>query len=672
MVTGKRAFEGKSPASLISAIMSSEPAPMTAVQPMASPALDRVVRACLAKDPDERWQSARDVKHALECIQAPAPVAIRPRKRRELAGYALALCLAAALAIVYFRHENPPASGARMLLTVSLPEKAAFRGGSATAISPDGSRLAASVITPSAGHSGLWVRPLDAPAWQMLPGTEGGSRPAWSPDGRSLVFSRPQVLEKMDLVGSSRQTLCSGYTIYSPNWGSSGVILFARAAGPLYQVAASGGPCVPATTLDAAQGEVHHLSPNFLPDGRHFVYMGQGGSGTGVIWAGSLDSKERVRLVSGTGGASYAGPPRGPGYLLYEKEGIPMAHPFDPVRLRFLGEPVPIPGLQKVSAYRAAGVPPIAASQNGVLIQRDPTEITELIWFDRSGKRLSTLDRGDAYTHVSLSPDDARVVYTGPDEATSGVNLWVADVSRDNAKTRLNHWETAATIPIWSSDGAQVAYSSTRGGGWKICRKAGNGTGQEEVLVESKNWMIPSCWSADGRYLVYHEDDPATGSDIWLLQLGGERKPRLYLRTQFDERTGQISPDGRWMAYTSNESGQLEVYVSTFPEPNRGKWPVSVGGGAQAMWRRDGKELFYVSPEMKVLSVQVKTGPGAFEASRPQLLFTRPRAGLSYTNRGVDYAVTADGKRFLANTALDEAGSSAMTVLTNWTLGLRK
>lgn len=424
-----------------------------------------------------------------------------------------------------------------------------------------------------------------------------------------------------------------------------------------------------ATTLDAAQGEAAHLSPHFLPDGRHFVYVARGTSASEVIWAGSLDSKERVRLLSGTGGAAYAGPPRGPGYLLYDKAGIATAQPFDPVRLRLLSGPVPIPGLPKVNASQAFGASSIAVSQNGVLVQHDPTEVTELVWFDRSGKRLSTVARGDAYTHVALSRDDARVVYNAQDETTPGVNVWVADLARESAKTRLTYGQTTSTIPIWSSDGTQVVYGTTRG---RIYRKAGNGTGQEEVLVESKNWLIPSCWSADGRYLVYHEVDPKTADDIWVLTLGGDRRPRAYLRTQFDERNGQISPDGRWMAYSSNESGKLEVYVSTFPDANGGKWPVSIGGGAQALWRRDGKELFYLSPEMKVMSVEVKTGVRAFEASRPKVLFARLPGGLGYTNRGVDYAVTADGQRFLANTAVDERGSSAITVLTNWTEGLKK
>jgi hypothetical protein len=461
--------------------------------------------------------------------------------------------------------------------------------------------------------------------------------------------------------------------VYSLTWGAAGVILFARSAGPLYQVPVSGGQCVPATTLDTAQGEVGHYAPKFLPDGRHFLFLARGrGGGSGLIWVGSLDSKERVRLVSATAGAAYAGPARGTGYLLFEKQGVAMAQPFNPERLRLSGEPVPIPGLQRASLYSLSGVPSISASQNDMLIQRDPSEATELVWFDRSGKRLSVAARGDPYTHLSLSPDATRVVYTAPEEGVSGADLWVLDLRRDNAKSRLNSGETFSTIPVWSPDGARVAYGSNRGSSWIIAVRAGNGTGQEEILVESKNWMIPSSWSLDGRYLVYHESDRTTGFDLWVLPLSGDRKPRSYLRTQYDERNGQISPDGRWMAYSSNESGQLEVYVRTFPDPNGGKWQVSVGGGAQPVWRRDGKELFLLSPEMKVLSVEVKTGSAVFEARRPRVLFTRPRGGLSYTNLGADYVVSADGSRFLANTALDEAGSSAITVITNWTQGLKK
>ncbi len=677
MVTGKRAFVGNSSASLISAIMSSEPAPMASLQPVAPAALERVVKTCLAKDPDERWQSARDVKHALEGIaleriEAPAIAVTGRPTRRELAGYALALCLAAILTWVYFRQGDPPANS-RIVSSIQLPEKAAFRGNFAVAISPDGMRLAASVI--SSGHFSLWVRSLDSPAWEAVPETEGAGQAAWSPDGRSVLLNISQSLLKIDLSGGPRQTMCTGYTVRSASWGAAGVILFAQSrAGPVYRVPASGGDCLPATALDAAHGEASHGWPHFLPDGRHFFFLSRGAKGTTgseVIWAGSLDSKERVRLVSGAGGAAYAGPPRGPGYLLYEKEGIAMAHPFDPVRLRLLGEPVPIPGLRKLSLNQDVGVPSIAVARNGVLIQRDSSEVTELVWFDRSGKRLTTLARGDTYTHVALSRDDARLAYVGGDETTPGVYLWIADLSRDNVKTRLNYADTR-TVPIWSSDGAQVAYGASREGSWKIYRKAANGTGPEEVLVESQNWLVPTCWSADGRYLAYHESDSKSGSDIWLLPLQADRKARVYLKTQFDEYNGQISPDGRWMSYNSNESGKMEVYVNTFPDANGGKWLVSVGGGAQPLWRRDGRELFYLSPDLKVLSVDVTTGPGVFDASRPKVLFARPRGGLTYMNLAPDYAVTADGQRFVANTALEGAGSTAVTVLTNWSFGLKK
>jgi eukaryotic-like serine/threonine-protein kinase len=672
MLTGKRAFEGKSAASLISAIMSSEPTPITAIQPMTPSALDGVVRISLAKDPEERWQSARDVRHALECIQESANATTHSSNRRELAGYALALCLAAALAFLYFHHEDRPLTSGRMSFTLPPPEKTAFRGASAIAISPDGSRLAAAV-TATGGPSGIWIRPLDSLSWRPVAGTsQTSARPAWSPDGQSLVISNLQKLERLDLSGGSHQTLCSGYTVYNPAWGSAGVILFGRNSGPLYRVDASGGSCVPATKLDPTLGEYGHYWPKFLPDGRHFLFLSRGQVGNEVIWVGSLDSTERVRLTPGSAGAAYTGPPRGPGHLIYEKDGIPMAQPFDPVGLRLTGEPIPIPGLQKAGAYQALGVPSISASQNGILIQRDANEATELVWFDRSGKRLSTVGRGDAYTHVSLSPNDERLVYTSSTETASGTDMLVADLSRDNAKSRLHSGESFSSIPVWSNDGSQVAYGSAGGGAYKICRKAGNGTGQEQVLVESKNWMIPSCWSADGQYLVYHQSDASTSFDIWLLPLDGNRKPRLYLGTDYDERNGRISPDGRWMAYSSNESGEPEVYVRTFPDANGGKWHVSVGGGAQPEWRSDGKELFYLSPDLKIVSVDVKTGLGEFQASRPRVLFARPRAGLGYTNLGMDYAVTADGQRFLANTAFDDGASSNITVFTNWTLGLRK
>ncbi|MDQ6706225.1 MAG: protein kinase, partial [Acidobacteriota bacterium] len=347
LVTGRRAFVGKSSASLISAIMSSQPAPMSELQPIASPALERVVTTCLAKDPEERWQSARDVKHAIECValesSKPARAATRSSNHREWAAYAVALCLAAALAFMYLHRTGGQTANARMLFTLQPPEKAAFIGGSAPAISPDGSRVVAAGRSTE-NRNGLWIRPLDSLGWQPVPDTYSASRPAWSPNGQSLVFVSLTRLQKVDLSGGPSQTLCSGYNFSTPSWGATGVILVALRAGPLYRVEASGGSCAPATKLDSAQGEIGHHVPKFLPDGRHFLFLSRAANGSGIIWAGSLDSNERIRLMSSSGGASYAGPPSGPGHLLYEKEGIAVAHRFDPVRLQLSGEPVPIPG----------------------------------------------------------------------------------------------------------------------------------------------------------------------------------------------------------------------------------------------------------------------------------------------------------------------------------------
>jgi serine/threonine protein kinase len=677
MATGKKAFEGKTSASVMAKILEAEPPSMASLQPMTPSQLDRVVKKCLAKEPEKRWQAASDVCDELKWIaeggsQAglAAPLATRRKSRERLAWSVAVAALVAALALGAFEYLQRTPQGAQATrFFVSPPETWTLaRTGTVTSgstaplsVSPDGRRIAFVAGSPD-GKYLLWVRSLDTLTAQALAGTEGASSPFWSPDSTALGFFAGGKLKKVDVSGGPAITLSDAPENRGGTWSRDGVIVFNpgnRTA--LQKVSASGGVPTAATAL--GQGEVGHYRPSFLPDGRHFLYRGSAGSETsGPIYLGSLDSAERkVLLNADASNVVYT-----QGHLLFLRETTLMAQPFDLRRLALTGSAFPIAEqIQTQGNFPPSGV--FSASENGVLAYQGggATANSQLVWFDRTGKQIGVLGDPAAYGSVELSPDGRQASVSIPDEAGKGRDIWLYDVAR-GLRTRFTFDRANALESIWSPDGSRVVFNSGRKGHLDLYQKASSGSGAEEVLLEDNLDKYPVSWSPDGRFILYSSVGGPTGLDLFVLPLFGDRKPLPFLQTQFAEGSGRYSPDGRWVAYASNESGKFEVYVAPFPGPG-GKWQISTAGGDWPRWRRDGNEIFYLTPGNALMAAAVNGKGSSLEVGAVKPLF-QTRA----TRLEDRYAVSADGQRFLINTSPEQATSAPITVVLNWAAGLKK
>jgi serine/threonine protein kinase/roadblock/LC7 domain-containing protein len=677
MATGRKAFSGATQASLIGAILHTEPAPISTVQSMSPPALDRVVKTCLAKDPEDRWQSAHDVAGELKWIAegsqagVPAPVTARRRNRERLAWGTTTLLLLALVAAVAtsIRYAHRAVVLSRpMRLSIVLPEKSNLR---AVALSPDGRRLVF-VARDSTGRNLLWIRSLESPAVQSLPDTENPSLPFWSPDSRFLGFFADGKLKKIDAAGGPPQTLCDAPVSRGGSWSREGVILFAPVAnGPLYRVSASGGLATSVTRFDPSRGEDSHRWPFFLPDGRHFLYtvtsFASGGQKQKIgIYAGSLDSKEETLLLRANSSVAYAPP----GYLLFFREGSLLAQPFDAKGLRITGDPTPV--AEQIQYFPQTYQVLFSVSENGLLLYQPRSNSTgsRLLWLDQNGKEIGSLGAPGNQANPRISPDGKRVALDITDPKTGNTDIWIYESSRGVA-TRFTFDPSEETNPVWSPDASRIVFESDARQFSDLYQKDSSGAGSQEILLKSDGGMVPADWSRDGRLILYRERDAKTYEfSLKVLPLTGDGKPMPVINTKSERTAGQFSPDGRWLAYSSNESGKREIVVTPFPGPG-GKWQVSVAGGSEPRWRRDGRELFYLAPDGKLMAVEVKQGP-TFEAGEAKPLFqTRTREHVS-SNDVFSYDVSADGQRFLVNTDVGEVISSPLTVVVNWTAELRK
>ncbi|HEY3122558.1 MAG TPA: protein kinase, partial [Thermoanaerobaculia bacterium] len=681
MATGQKAFSGRSQASLIGAIMHTEPPPVSTVQPMTPPALDRVVKTCLAKDAEDRFQTAHDVKLQLQWIAEggslvglPAPVAARRKSRERIAWLAAAVATLTALGLAFLTLSRPR-EPARMVATSILPpEKTAFVfDGGPMALSPDGRRLA--FVAPSSdGRNLLWVRPLNAVSAQPLAGTDGATYPFWSPDSRFLGFFAGTKLKKIDASGGPPQSLCDAPNGRGGTWNRGGAIVFSPSArDPLQRVSSAGGAAAPVTEFDSSKQEFSHRFPAFLPDGRHFLFLAQrvgaGDQNPPEICVGSLDSKERRLLVRASSNAIYAPPSEGAaqGHILFTRERTLLAQAFDAKRLRLTGEPFPVG--EQVQYFGAFGFGVFSASENGSIAYQSGGSggLSQLAWFDRAGKQIEVVGAPAEYVRLRLSHDGRRVALDINDPQTGRLDIWIYDLSR-KVLTRLTFELANNIFPVWSPDDGRIVFSSSRKGLLGLYQKASSGTGTDEALFSQETSVkIPSDWSQDGRFLVYHAIDTRskTGWDLWVFSVE-EKKPFLFLSTPATDNMARFSPDGRWLAYQSDESGRTEVYVQSFPARG-GKWQISTNGGAQPIWSRSGKELFYVAPDGKLLAVGVTAGASGFEAGTPQALFeTRMKSALGWR-----YDVSTDG-RFLINTVLGETRANPITLVQNWAAELKK
>ncbi|PYV30024.1 MAG: hypothetical protein DMG22_21630, partial [Acidobacteria bacterium] len=664
--TGKKAFDGKTTASVIAAVLERQPAPVSSLRPMVPPALDRIVATCLAKDPDERFQSAHDlflqftwIREAGSQAGVPAPFATR-RKGRERAAWAAATIFALALAVLvantFLRQEKKGS----IRFSVLPPENASFPPVPSMSVSLDGRRLAFYAHTTD-GKDLLFVRSLDNLTAQPLQGTDDGQFPFWSPDSRYLGFFADGKLKKIDVTGGPPVTLCDAPNGIGGTWNREGVIVFTPNGGnPLYRVSDSGGVPTPVTSIDHSRHELEHDWPEFLPDGRHFLYLADRSVAQDRwICAGSLESKETTCLVNVNSNGIYAPP----GYLLFVRGGTLVAQPFDAKRLRITGEAFPV--AESVGMYTFGGYAYFSVSESGLLAyQNESAQNTELRWYDRSGTKRGTVGQPGDYTNPALSPDGSKVAVGLRDPQTKTRDIWVFDLKRGTA-SRLTFDPADDLNPTWSSDGNRIVFTSDRKGNRDIYEKPANGTGEEQLLFQSNESKDVTDWSSDRKNVVYDVDFPMTS--VWVLPLSGDRKPFPYVQANYNAQQGQLSPNGRFIAYSSDESGRLEVYVQTFPE-RRGKWVISTAGGFGPQWRHDGKELFYLAGG-KIMAVEVKTDSSQFEAGIPKLLFDAQIHEAGWRNQ---YVVSSDGQRFLVTAPVEKAASTAMTVVVNWASELKK
>jgi serine/threonine protein kinase len=676
MLSGKRAFQGESAAETMSAILREDPPDLSETNHNISPALERLVNHCLEKNPEARFHSARDLAFAIETLSTPittstetitAPAFARRRlPRRELISWSLVslfLLLIAGLAIVALRKPSPnPPQLSRFY--VYAPEKTSFAG-AVDFISPDGGKLLFN-ISDIDGKTQLWVRSIDSLTAQPIPGTEQASQAFWSPDSRLIGFFASGKLKKVELSSGTVQTLADAQVTRGGTWNRDGVIVFAASfGGSLVRMSASGGPITPASTLDTSRRQTGHYWPHFLPDGRHFIYLARSANkqDTG-IYLGLLDSTETKLLVQTDAGAMYAPP----GYLLFLRERTLLAQPFDTDKLQLSGEPSLL--AEELVYNPSNGRAFFCVSDTGVLVYRSGPIVsnTRVIWYDRGGKEFGSVGTAETINIASaLSPDETRVAISRTDQNLTGSDIWILDSS--GRSSRLTFDPAVDTNPVWSPDGTRIVFSSNRLGAFDLYWKLTSGAGNDEVLLKSDYTKFVLDWSADGQFILYQEIGTTTQRDLWALPLSGDRKPFPVVQTNFNEAQGKFSPDGHWFAYISDESGASQVYVQNFP-PAGGKWMVSINGGSMPRWRGDGKELFYLASNNKLMAVPVKTNGNDFEAGNPQPLFDA-RVSPPLTG-ATGYAVTRDGQHFLVNVRTTESSASPAVVVQNWTALLKK
>jgi len=681
MVTGQKAFEGKSRLSVASAILEKEPALVTTLRPLTPVALDHAIRECLAKDPNERWQTARDLSHELKWIGESSSQVGQPRgaeerrtKRERMAWLAGTLLLVAGLLWVSYRR---PAPADRPVWSYILPpEKTAFSNfGGPVAVSPDGRKLAF-VARTAEGLDLLWIRALDGPSAQVIAGTEGAFYPFWSPDSQTLGFFAGGKLKTVSASAGPVLTLCDAPGPRGATWNGNGTILFAPTRGGIKSVPASGGLPVDVTKLNPSLNQTSHRWPYFLPDGRHFLYLTANFTGgpaeSASIYLASLDARENKLLFHARSNAAYT-----PGYLLFMRQGTLMAQPFDEKRLELKGEAFPIAEHVLYSNLVWWGM--FSASANGVLAYMGSATGSpgQLLWFDLSGKQLHAASEPGDFGWHQVSPDGQRVVAEAFDSGSANYGIKVYDLTREtNMKLTFGPWRHR--FPVWSPDSQNIVYGSNKSGlNNQLFQRRSDGTGGEQLLVESDDSEFPTSWTADGRFIAYNGASPGKStSDLWILPLFGDRKPFSFLHASSNVAEGQFCPRGGWIAYSSDESGQPEVYVTSFPE-HQGKWQVSQSGGSMPRWRRDCKELFFLAPNIQLMAADVSWNGSTFQVAAAHPLFYLrlapgpPPYDIGPTAGQIGYDVSPDGQRILVNSPT-EGDTAPITVILNWPAKLNK
>lgn len=682
MLTGKRLFDGETISHTLAAVLTKEPdLQQVPVK------VRRLLQACLEKDPRRRLRDIGDMGLLLiEGESTPTPSGSRLGLTGRIAfGAAVVFALlAATLAFIHIREKTPMQEVVRF--QIPAPEESALSP--ALTVSPDGRKLAFMATGPD-NIRHLWIRPLDSLAARIVADVGPGSIfPFWSPDSSSLGFWTQGKLKKVEASGGSPQTLCDvPGRFYGGAWSPDGVIIFGYAGGGLWQVSADGGTAGPLTKLDPARREDLHAFPSFLPDGRHFVYLRTSTNREiNGIFVGSLDAKPEQQtsqqITATQHEAVYVSSiqSRKNGYLLFMREETLVAQPFDMERMNLTGNTVPLLGQVQVGTNSAYAF--FSASSNGVLAYRSGIFAnTRLTWYDRQGEVVGMAGEPAQYIQIELSPDDTQIAIARRDPLAvdkggqnGNIDIWLRELAR-GISTRFTFDLGAERMPMWSPDGSTIAFTSDRDGPYNLYQKPSSGAGNDEALLKSGEDKFLQDWSPDGRFLLYATQSHGTGLDLWVLPLTGDNhKPSLYLKTELNEDHARFSPDGRFVAYTSSESGKNEIYVRPFPAPLGGKWMISTDGGFQPRWRRNGKELFYVSANAMLMAVEVNLSP-VFKAGIPKALF--PVSYHGGDNGATRYDVTTDGQRFLINSMITaptsgDPTSPPMTVVLNWQASLKK
>ena len=675
LVSGRRPFQRPTAAETMTAILREEPPDLTSVRADISPALDRIVRHCLEKDPDDRFQSGRDLAFALQeladsqgsgaarAVAAGAPartVRRRDRARWLLLGGAIGF---ACVGLLWWRTIPPtPVAASQVLFTFSSPWNDAVLG--SPSVSPDGTRIAF-IAQRRAGDS-IVVRRLDAMQAQPLGGTAGARMGSlcWSPDGRALGFFAGGKLKTIELATGKVEILADAPSGYGAAWGQDGTILFSPdERTPIFRVSANGGESAPVTKLDPAKHEEAHRFPQFLPDGRHFVFMTWNASTTTRnIQISAIDGTPVTKLFESSSAAVVAG-----NYLIYVRD-LPshlLAQAFDPKTLRLEGRPVVVVSDDNVDYNWRSGDPAAAASLGTLVYTTGKFRTNQLKWFSRAGRPLGTLGDPDVYFDPAIAPDGTALAIEKRDADRGSTDLWTVDLAR-GAFSRLTSAPGFESVATWSPDGRRIAFASDDKPGPKISVKNASGTGAEEVLVDGRSFVTD--WSRDGRYLLFMTDGGATRLDVWVYDVE-RRTSKPLLASPFTEGLAKFSPDGKWIAYVSDEGQERQVYVRSFPDGTK-KVQASPGGGNEPEWRRDGKELFYLAPDDTLMAADVRFNGAEIAVGAPQPLF-QTNVQQDRVTRNT-YAASVDGQRFLVLSPVVDPNASPLVAVLNWTAGLAR
>ena len=671
MLTGRRAFEGKSPLSVASAILGREPAPISTMKPMTPPALNGTIRRCLAKDPEERWQDARDVglelKFTAQAGSQEATPAPRTQRRIPRLWIAANAALAGALvaAIVGLVYVNKPAPEVQVLQTTILPPVGGafvFEGpNGGTVLSPDGRSVA--FIVRVGKVTQLWMRSLDSLTAKPLLGTEDASFAFWSPDSQNLGFFASGKLKRIAAAGGPTQTLCDIDFNRGGSWSKQNVIIFSKVDGEIYRISASGGSPQQVTNLSASRHELTHRWPSFLPDGNHFLFMASplgSMNKENMFRLGSLDGKDDKVLFQGSSPIMYA-----LGQVLYLNEKTLMARPFDLSKLEFTGDAVPIVDGVQFDPLWSNGL--FSVSQNGLLVYQEGESLTtySLLVFDREGKQLSKIGEPAPYFVPSFSPDGKRLLYDEFDASVGKIDMRIRELASGEAALVTS--DPRPLNPVWSPDGERIAYSGLKTGAPAIYIRPANAMGVEQKRWTPKDELAsPYDWTPDGKFLIVTERPFGAGkSRIALLTVASDDDPKPILEVQgANIDSGRVSPDGKWILYRSDESGRNEIYISSFPKPE-GKLQISSLGGSSPRWRRDGKEVYYLAPDHKLMAAEVGNADGSIRVGAIRTLFQ--------TAVALDmYDAAAAGDRFVVDSLGSGQSPAPLNLVVNWTAELKK